>query len=117
MIYHFFTGPCASSASICTHFTMLHAHFGMFFTFVGTGVTDIRANGAKIIGKFAVQHQQLCRCITQSSTLQIEVNTFCLHVYIFFFQTGARTEVTSGGTGVTQVNAILKSRAGHNFVK
>jgi hypothetical protein len=83
-VCHLPAGFRAIAAGFRAFFAMLHSHTGVFFTFFGTTVTYIGAQLAKLFGQFAIQAHYLCCGAADNGTLQIQLNTFCKMMNIFF---------------------------------
>jgi hypothetical protein len=98
---------------------MFHA-LGMLSTFFGALITNNGASSTESDQVVSTSHQQFrCRQAC-GSTFHIEPDTGRQHFQVLLFQTFYRTALTGRGTGITNINTVLKSIVSHfqsNFAK
>jgi hypothetical protein len=69
----------------------------VLLTFFCTGNADIRTELRCCVGMIATEVQQPSGSVANGRTFHIELNTFCQHPYVFFFQACRSAMVTGVG--------------------
>lgn len=104
---HFFAG----SRTFSTHFgafsTMLHAHFRMFIAFFRTTMADVGAETAELIAEPAAHAHNICCGVTDSCTLQIQLDTGFQRLNILLVQARRRAVITFRYAGTACFNTLI----------